>query len=648
MSQATPLSLAAYFVPPVDNVGIFSMLTGFSADDHFLNDALEKFTLNIKSQRAYEGVASIALMLDEKHPQISSIDCPGLAHLASKHTVNNKFKLLHAKVGLLLFKNKKTAQQIIRLVVSTGNWTCQTLEDSLDLVWSIDYKVGKNQDEQAQTDIAKAYEFVEYTLRFFDDSLLSSRRSNDELTPTGLRYQQFKVALKAVTLVEGVEPRFFDNRSMSLLDQLPTLISFHASGSKRNYLSIGSGFYEGGNLVGQMPKAIYAIEQKLRESELLTQKPEKDIFVNPLNCQAIATSTEVLNKNQWNIRPAFDAFYEGKNNTRTLHAKFIFSASDRAGKCQIPWVYIGSGNITAQVFIHKASLHRGNLEAGIVFSPIGLNWYNENNPDLCVSSKLPINWDNEKIITDANAVNAGAEMSEHDGQYLAAPISYFTLSKTNEGECILLPSEITEQNYQVLTSQNEVCQTQDGKILWPILEPRQVNVQWQYKDDSFHAYIPVFDEFGRLAATALPELEIDDVWMQLGAFPTLPNENDNDGESAGSSKGESSSNSNYHINKMMTLIEYIAQKQSTTNEFDWPQWCHRLEQTFCQMEKSSVIQYFQSIGINPLSPLWARPFRPTFAEDNKSYAGRLYEQALSNVETALKLTNLLQLGGKYE
>ena len=55
MSNPLPLSLSAYFVPPTDCIGEFGLLTGYSADTHFFNDALDKFTQTIKSQRAYEG-----------------------------------------------------------------------------------------------------------------------------------------------------------------------------------------------------------------------------------------------------------------------------------------------------------------------------------------------------------------------------------------------------------------------------------------------------------------------------------------------------------------------------------------------------------------------------------------------------------------
>lgn len=126
MSNPLPLSLSAYFVPPTDCIGEFGLLTGYSADTHFFNDALDKFTQTIKSQRAYEGSGYLAMMLDPSHHQISAVDCPGLVHLAAKSNTEKKFRLLHAKVALLLFKNKLTEQKIIRVIVSTGNWTRQT------------------------------------------------------------------------------------------------------------------------------------------------------------------------------------------------------------------------------------------------------------------------------------------------------------------------------------------------------------------------------------------------------------------------------------------------------------------------------------------------------------------------------------------
>ena len=289
-----------------------------------------------------------------------------------------------------------------------------------------------------------------------------------------------------------------------------------------------------------------------------------------------------------------------------------------------------------------------------MFSPKDLNWFGEENTEQCISNKLPINWDDDRIITDGDKLYAGDEMPEHDSQFLAAPVSYFTLSIIDEATYALKPCITEKQDFQVWFADGEACQIESDSYIWPSSAPRQVKVSWLCHEQTLNAYVPVFDEFGRLAATALPEIEIDDAWGLVSAFPILPNDDAHDNQSpdesvvAASSIKSKTGSSDYHINKMMRLIEHIAQKQTAMDKANWAQWCYRLEQTFCLMGKSEVIQYFQRIKINPISPLWAKPFRPDFAEDTHSDAGRLYEELLCKIEMTLKLTNLLKLEGEDE
>mgnify|MGYP000742298615 CR=1 FL=1 len=452
--------------------------------------------------------------------------------------------------------------------------------------------------------------------------------------------------------------RFFDNRADSLIKQLPDLVKTHAGSIKRNYLGIGSGFYEGGNSTNKMPKVVSEIETVLKEAGLLIKEPEKDIYVNPMNCQAISSCIDILEQNSWIVRPAFDALCEGNNHQqqRLLHAKFIFSAkgSSTSDECKSSWLYLGSGNLTSPGFLNKASLNGGNLEAGILFSPKDLNWFGEENTEQCISNKLPINWDDERIITDTAKLCAGDEMPEHDSQFLAAPVSYFTLSIIDEATYALKPCFTDKQDYQVWFADGEACQMENDLHIWPSPAPRQVKVSWLSDKQILSSYVPVFDEFGRLAATPLPEIEIDDAWGLVGAFPVLPNDSGDDNQppdDSGVAEGSikpNAGNSDYHINKMMQLIEHIAQKQTAIDAVNWAQWCYRLEQVFCLMGKSEAIQYFQGIKVNPISPLWAKPFRPDFAEDTHSDAGRLYEELLCKIEMTLKLTDLLKLGGEDE
>lgn len=211
MSRKLAPSLASYFIPPRGFKGEFGLVAGYSADAEFFNDALEKFTLNMKGQRSYQGGISLTLMLDPNHVQISPIACPGLLHLAFKHDTTKQFKLLHSKVALLTFKAIESEEQFIRLIVSTGNWTRQTLEDSLDLVWSIDVVPG-NKDEQGKADILAAYHYFNDILRHFDTAILTDSGASKLKSYTHTQYARFHKLFDEVVVEDSIKPRFFDNR----------------------------------------------------------------------------------------------------------------------------------------------------------------------------------------------------------------------------------------------------------------------------------------------------------------------------------------------------------------------------------------------------------------------------------------------------
>jgi hypothetical protein len=60
---------------------VFGWLCGYSADADFLNQALERFTLETAGQRAHRGRVSLALILDPCQPALGPVEVPGLAHL---------------------------------------------------------------------------------------------------------------------------------------------------------------------------------------------------------------------------------------------------------------------------------------------------------------------------------------------------------------------------------------------------------------------------------------------------------------------------------------------------------------------------------------------------------------------------------------
>jgi hypothetical protein len=105
-------------------------------------------------------------MLDPGNPQITPKEVPGVIHLPM--TGAPPFRLLHAKFVILGFRHTSDARQWrLRLIVSTGNWTRQTLEDSLDLAWRIDLSDQdlKTQDSlvaQACADLSAAWRMLDW------------------------------------------------------------------------------------------------------------------------------------------------------------------------------------------------------------------------------------------------------------------------------------------------------------------------------------------------------------------------------------------------------------------------------------------------------------------------------------------------------
>ena len=134
----TPKSLLGHFAPPEGFAGMFGWVCGFSADVRFLNEATDRFMGQSVYQRMRAGEIRLALMLDPGQPALLPTAVPGLTHLPLRNAAKRPFRLLHAKVALLGFRHEQNASRwCVRLVVSTGNWTQQTVEDSLDLACEV-------------------------------------------------------------------------------------------------------------------------------------------------------------------------------------------------------------------------------------------------------------------------------------------------------------------------------------------------------------------------------------------------------------------------------------------------------------------------------------------------------------------------------
>ena len=641
-----PASLAQLFEPPDQHRGVFGWLCGYAADAGFLEDAVERFSGLTQAQRAHQGRILLAVMLDPGNSQIAPAEAPGALHLPVK-VAKLPFALTHAKVAALGFQGAD--RFVLRIIVSTGNWTRQTLEESLDLAWHVDVS-SKDANAQDGTDLAAAWDFLLWLQKFFDLRLLERAAGKDnESTDAAAKFAAWIGQI--ATPHKEHRPRFFDSREQSLFAQLPDLVRHHATGVARNYLALGSGFFEGEGSGGTfVPEQILKV---LQENKLVMKSCEKNLFVNPLACQAVAARRSWIEKKTgWTIRAAHAPAYFGTA-PRSLHAKFIFSARrDGSNRCSSPWVYLGSGNLTNPGFMKKAG-SGGNLEAGVVFAPETLRWCVEEKKDDgadVVTNLLPIHWDEETPLPDD--LQAGHDMPERDAAFVAAPVALFLWNERPE-VASLTPQGDVLGTFELLDPDGRPCEClADGSFTWPGRRPRQVTVSWPAEERSRKASVPVVDRYGRYCAADLPTLDLEEAWIQLANFPMPPEDEElaggdsTDAIDGGLAKGvaPASPPSAYPIRRMMILVEDIATKQASIAEGDWAMWCNRLEQVLTQAKDSTVVKAFQSITLNPLHPLFAPAFRPAFAATAQSQQGARYEAALNAAIAVWQLENCAKLG----
>ena len=651
-----PKSLTQYFEAPEGFVGCFGWLCGYSADAAFLDIAAERFMGLTSPRRAHGGRIALAVMLDPGNPQIAVLAAPGVLHLPMKPNLEKPFKLLHAKVALLGFSEADAGERWrLRLIVSTGNWTRATQDQNIDLAWALDLNSEDLRTDDdgvclARADVHAAWLLLTWLRRQFDDSALTAKLDSE----TGLALRRFESWCEAVSRPPHITSRFVDSRQASLLSQLPDRIAKRggpgaAQHVARNYLSMGSGFYETSGAADEVPPVLGQIVKVLQDQGLLTAQADISVVVNPDNCQAVATCFSAMVAQRWRVRRPETPRFLGAT-TRFMHAKFIFSANASKDNCTSAWVYLGSGNLTGPGFASRMTPSAGNLEAGVLLVQDTLQWSGGTgvDPRRVVSNLLPIARGGDSV--EPGALSAGAGMVDRETAFLAAPVGWLDWVDS-EGGTYLAGAVSEGSGLEVLDAGGLPCkQVAPGRFAWSGERPRQAEVRWPGPGGACITLVPVLDGYGRFGATTLPAIELDAVWWQLDSFPLPPDDDDAviDGDlatRAGNGAAEArTTQTRYPVRDMMQMIENIAARQTALRESDWHAWCNRLQQSLEQAAGSAGVACFVGLRLNPLSPLHATPFRPAFAQDASTACGLRYEQALRSVECTWGVGGLSAMG----
>lgn len=560
-------SLYSLFMPPEGFGGDFGVFCGFTAAPDTL--------IQIKRRFSPEEVRpALAAFI---HPTVAPIsDVPGLAWMwmDPKHP---DYKLLHAKVALLGFRRSNADSYLIRLAVSTGNWTQDPLTHSIDMYWSIDLDLSGRIDPQTVADIRAAWDMFEWLRGRANTSQID--RDYDGVRPGAL----LRAAIDELPPTD-LKSRFIDSRVMPLSEQV---IERLTKGKRMNRLVIGSGFFEGENAIEEsVPERV---RRQLIERRRFDPNGTSYLTLNPDACQGLASRPATLQ--HWQICPPKTPLHAFGSK---LHAKFIALANqERDGAGAKGRIYLGSGNLS-RIGFETSARAGGNLEAGVVFETGNLPWQKARHDDIC--KRLPVDFDNRVQVA---SLLAGKDFERPEEPTSLPPVTFLiwaddTLSAPDAKHVEIMRDGMV---------QTTPCD-------WPGNPPAIVVTAadgWR---------LPVIAD-GVLVVPRPRDMRIEDILAGLGSFP-LPAESEPIDEADSETRGEEEGDgtpvpqSVYPIRRMMQLLVQLGEAQARVDRRDWPRWCRELRQNLVAITQleHETIAFFRNARSNPLLALLDERMRP--------------------------------------
>ncbi|MCG5235542.1 hypothetical protein [Xanthobacter oligotrophicus] len=569
-------SLLTLFAPPEEGeyVGDFGMLCGFTASAGVLNRIAETFS----------GDGSRPRLAAFIHPTALAVtDVPGLAWMHFRLPL--PFRLLHAKVALLGFCGP--TDYLLRLAVSTGNWTAEPLTTSIDMFWCADLVVGAR-DLQLASDIRAADDLFGWLRERCNDDLL--QQTFDGARPD----ERFREAIDRMP-AEGRRPRFVDTRKETMRSQVLERLT---KGSRR-HLVIGSGYYEQG--VSENTESLLESlhNQLVRERKLAKEDVALDLVLNEDSCQGLYECAEHLVGKGWKLRRPGSLHKE--HSQAKLHAKYLYLAQfGRKGEIGRAQIYIGSGNFSRAGF--ESTAPHGNLEAGIVVSPDPtLSW--RNNAKNSIRSFLPGDFASG---VELAALAPGAAFDPPPDPPPPPPVAFVEWA----GGEVRAPA---------------ACEVA-VEVLGPADAPVELPCPWPAPPPAFVTLhptgwkVPVRAD-GALVVPRRSAPTLEDILVLIGQFPAAPigvGEEEEDGEGIDrvckceAFEAENNATRTYPIRQMMRLMTRLTEAQKNHDPRDWQRWCRELQQNLSDLAQTEpdMIRPFREAGANPLYALSDTEFLP--------------------------------------
>lgn len=607
-------TLLKAFEPPEDYVGQVCICCALSADQIFMEDAVKRFT----NYRIFDGAASVYLMLDKKGTLLDTQLIKGLVQLQAKP--DESIRVQHAKVALMQFakrarcasKLKLTNDTMWRLVVSTGNWTRESARNNIEMVWKGDfYTKNETIDRQLLADLFKANEFFTELRKHYvcNDALWNrAKLLGDCLT-------QYKE--------EHDIQRMAPSRFFSSIDGSPLLGSiesqFKRDGIKRNFIQVGSGFYEKGE-DSSKPDVIKLFDAFLRDRNVFSIRPAyKKIVVNRSSANRLAC----WEKSDWDGWELFDIkdpvkIKDEESRRSFLHAKYICLGNFRGNKLSDCKFYVGSGNLTKMGLLSaygRAPFKlsgAGNVEAGIVVDVT---------PE-----------DAKFLLTHGNAIKNTEVLESTPGEpeetdvVPICPLNAFELDGNNLKPVWNDREDISDLKAfcSVVTDvgETQILPLDEALIEYPDSQPVSILVKWNDVD----YWIPVVTAEGNMP---LPQLKVNGIDDLLGAIADFPNREDEepDGGDDVVEHKEHASTSSFHddvqkdvfpIQLSMKLVEGIAKRCETIDDALVDDFIDTLER-YMDALPSAEIETMKGMKVNFLSVLTAKGFAPPLEKERSRW-----------------------------
>ena len=612
-------SLLSLFIPPKETLrGTFGLLSGYSATQDFMEMALDNFTSRSSLERGTRGGLNMALFLDKRKVQIQ---VQGLYHaLFSSH--KSGFSLMHAKVGCLAFaRSEHSPIEILRIFISTGNWTRSGMLENLDHVWKLDIDL-KSANSADLVEVRKVLEFFKRLTDFYPiiDAVRTKIGEIEKLVPNNFSADDFKNA------------RFFSTfEDNSMLNEIQIRIN-KPDNKGYNTIFCGSGFFEDVD-DGENLRVFNELETKLIKGSAFTRNPDRLVIINQIDKWKFK-SLAARDKDCWSVHPFED--YKLKENQRRffLHSKFIFCGYYHNGNYTRGSMYLGSGNLTKKGLLYNIKNPEGNIEAGVVISLTSEG--KQLCQNLCIGAK-------EYKLDELVKAEIKSSMEEIGDEIIfASPllaIVDFDLEKRTGN---LYWSDDAQDCFFYGSNQSEIYHIAktDVKIKIPLSCDVEGSLTIFTMDHERPYSVPIITKDGEFCLIPPKKLDANTVLDMLLEFPDShsTSEIDEDGEIIKKNKNipnivqANEKSSSRSLSIAMEIVECIARKNHTTPPELLMGWFCNLEFTLIKCLEDREKEDFRKLGINFLNVLKNEHFAPNWnAIDGSEVFRAKYEGILEKI-----------------